>query len=138
FDHASYRAAGQQPELMGAVHAAWADAGVRPETFWLGYATGTAAGWHPGSPAPEESMSAFYRLFYGPSAVNVGRVYQLLGRQAQFWADSWERGPSAARKPIFGWSDGIYSPPRPPSDQMLTLPPVPHEHSVNVSSTRGS
>src|SRR5437867_3639344 len=132
FEHVSYGAARQQADLMGVVDAAWADAGLHPETFWLGYATGTAAGWHPGSPAPEESMSAFCRLFYGPSAVNVGRVYQLLGRQAQFWADSWEKGPSAARKPIFGWSDGIYSPPRPPSDQTLPLPPVPSEDFLTL------
>jgi hypothetical protein len=114
-----------QADLMGVVVAAWADAGLHPETFWLGYATGAAAGWHPGSADPSESVSAFYRLFYGPNATNMGRVYQLLSQQAQFWEDSWESAASAARKPIFGDSDYIFTPPRPAYDQTLALPPVP-------------
>jgi hexosaminidase len=121
----STTAARQQADLMGVVVAAWADAGLHPETFWLGYATGAAAGWHPGSADASESMSAFYRLFYGPRATNMGRVYQLLSQQAQFWEDSWETAASAARKPIFGDSDRVSNPPRPADDQTLALPPVP-------------
>jgi hypothetical protein len=36
---------------------------LHPETFWLGYAAGTAAGWRPNSPDPEESVDNFYKLF---------------------------------------------------------------------------
>ncbi len=35
------------PDLIGVVVAGWGDSGLHPETFWLGYATITAAGWHP-------------------------------------------------------------------------------------------
>ena len=125
FRQVSYTPARKQADLMGVVVAGWADSGLHPETFWLGYATGTAAGWHPGSPDPRLSMSAFYLLFYGPSATNMGRVYQLMSLQAQFWADSWEEVPSAARKPIFGDSDQIFTSPRPAHDQTLPLPPLP-------------
>lgn len=125
FRQLSYTPARKQADLMGVVVAGWADSGLHPETFWLGYATGTAAGWHPGSPDPRQSMSAFYPLFYGPSATNMGRIYQLMSLQAQFWADSWEVLPSAARKPIFGDSDQIFTRPRPAHDQTLALPAVP-------------
>jgi hypothetical protein len=110
---------------MGVVVAAWADAGLHAETFWLGYATGAAAGWHPGTPDPHESMSAFYSLFYGPGTTNMGRVYQLMSLQAQFWADSWETVPSS-RKPLFGNSDQMFVPRRPETDQAIPLPPVPN------------
>jgi len=125
FHHISHTPARQQSDLMGVIVAGWADTGLHAETFWLGYATGAAAGWKPGSPDPGESMNSFYRLFYGPSAVNMGRIYQLLSFQAQFWADSWETIPSAARKPIWGDSDRIFTPRRPARDQTLPLPPVP-------------
>ena len=112
-------------DVMGVFVAGWADAGLHPETFWLGYATGSAAGWHPISPGPNELMSSFYRLFYGPSATAMGRLYQLMSRQARVWEDSWETVASAARPPIFGDSDRIFDPPRPEHDQALPQLPVP-------------
>jgi hypothetical protein len=132
-EHISFGSSRSDADLMGVFVAGWADAGLHPETFWLGYATGAAAGWHPRSPDPRESMSAFYSLFYGPSAVNMGRVYQLISYQAQFWADSWESVPSHARKPIFGNSYGIFKPPRPAHDQMLTLPAVPSAQDLALA-----
>jgi len=124
-DHISFGSARTQADLMGVFVAAWADAGLHPETFWLGYATGAAYGWHPGSPEAQEGMSAFYPLFYGPNVVNMGRLYQLMSTQAQFWADSWEWTLSSARKPLFGNSDHIFTPRRPERDQTIPLPAVP-------------
>ena len=98
FEHISFTSARQQTDLMGAVVAGWRDAGVHPETFWLGYTTGLAAAWHPGSPDPQELMSSFYPLFYGPSAANMGRVYQLMSEQAQFWEDGWETTASSCQE----------------------------------------
>jgi hypothetical protein len=113
----------QRADLMGAFVAAWADAGLHPETFWLGYATGPAAAWHPDSSGPDELMSTFYPLFYGADLPSMPRLYQLMSRQARFWDDSWETAPSQARTPVFGYSHGIFNPPRPAEDQ--TLPPLP-------------
>ena len=125
----------QQGDLLGAVVAAWADSGLHTETFWLGYATIAAAAWNPGVSSAQESMTAFYPLFYGPSVVNMDRVYQLMSRQAQFYADSWETGPSQARKPILGNSRGLYDAPRPANDQSIPLPPPPSGKDLSRDST---
>jgi hypothetical protein len=123
FNQISFTSARQQSDLMGAVVAGWADAGLHPETFWLGYATGPAAAWHPASASPDELMNSFYDSFYGPDARNMGRLYQLMSEQAQISDDTWENMPSIARAPIWGNSDRIFNPPKPATDQ--TLPPLP-------------
>ena len=109
--------------VMGEIDCGWADEGLHAETFWLGYIAGGAAGWHPGT-NPEELANAFYPLFYGPSAVNMGTLYRMMSYQAESWNDSWEKEPSTARKPIWGWSYGIFDKPRPAQDQTLPLPPA--------------
>jgi hypothetical protein len=125
FDTISHNPARQNADLMGALVAGWADVGLHPETMWLGYATGSASGWRPASPDPQESMSSFYKLFYGPSATRMGRLYQLMSEQGQFWKESWGTKPSAARTPLWGDWNIIYSTPRPSEDQTLPLLPVP-------------
>ncbi len=125
FEKISYDTARKDADLIGAVNAGWGDMGLHPETFWLGYATASAAAWHPGAPDPDESAATFYPLYYGPSIVNMDRVYQLMSTQAEFWSDSWETEPSTTRKPIWGNSAGIFNPPKPAHDQTLPLPPAP-------------
>ncbi len=121
----------RQADLMGAFVAAWADAGLHPETFWLGYATGGAFAWNPSGPTPDNLRNEFYRLFYGAGADDLGRVYELLGQQARFWEESWETAPSGARTPIFGNSQGPFHPPRPAQDQRL--PPLPVPRGADLS-----
>jgi len=70
-------------------------------------------------------MSSFYRLFYGQGSADMGRLYQLMSQQARFWEDSWETGPSKARTPIFGNSQGVFNPPHSARDQYLPPLPVP-------------
>jgi len=123
FGAVSSAEARQRADLTGAFVAGWADAGLHPETFWLGYATGPAAAWHPDSSGPDELMDTFYSLFYGPGQRGMPRLYELMSRQARSWEDSWERAPSQARTPIFGYSHGIFNPPHPAED--ATLPPLP-------------
>ena len=125
FQKIAFDSARKDADLMGMINAGWADMGLHPETFWLGYATASAAGWHPGSPDPAESMDTFYPLYYGHRVSRMDRVYQLMSTQAQFWSDSWDTGPSNARKPIWGNSNAIYEKPRPARDQNIPLPPVP-------------
>jgi hexosaminidase len=120
--------------LIGEVDAGWADEGVNPEAFWLGYIAGVAAGWHPGSPSAPELSSTFYSLFYGSKVVNMDRMYQLMSEQAQSWNDSWDPTESTARKPIWGSSYAIFNPPHPAHDQTLPLPPVP-DNALDYSST---
>ncbi len=112
-------------DLIGIVIAGWADAGLHPETCWLGYATITAAGWKQWSGGPQEAMSTFYPLFYGAAIPGISRIYQLMSYQAQIWTDSWETRDSNARKPIWGDSEGPFHPPKAAHDQFLTIPPSP-------------
>jgi len=124
FDTISFTPARSQADVMGSFVAGWADTGLHPEAFWLGYAAGSAAAWHPRSPDPSESISSFYRLFYGPGAANMGRLYQLMSTQAQFWKESWNTVASLARTPIWGdYPRDVFNPPHPAEDQ--TLPPLP-------------
>ncbi len=88
-------------DLMGIFVAGWGDEGLHPETLWLGYATGPSWAWHPGSPTPAEARESFYHLFYGQGGQDIGRLYQLMSTQAEFWDSSWDREPSSNRKPHF-------------------------------------
>ncbi len=124
FGKISYDTSRTQTDLIGAFVAGWADAGLHPEAFWLGYTTITAAAWKPESPSPQEASAAFYKLFYGDAAFNMNRVYQLMSEQAQSWADTWDQGISL-RKPIWGYSEGIYNPRKPVKDPTLPLPVAP-------------
>lgn len=129
----SHHTGRMQADVMGVINAGWGDAGLHPETFWLGYAAITAAGWRPKSPGPQEITEGFYRAFYGPSAAKMNRLYQLMSYQAQFWADSWERAESAARKPIFGSSRKIFVPRQMAQDFTLDLPERPAPETLAYS-----
>lgn len=135
FEMISFHSARKQADLLGIINAGWADAGLHPETFWLGYVCINAAGWRPGAPGPQETMSNFYRLFYGPGAKDVERLYQLMSRQAQFWSDSWETVDSSSTKPIFGNSREILSTKRPREDQTIPLPPPPSGQDLTYPSS---
>ncbi|HET6250667.1 MAG TPA: beta-N-acetylhexosaminidase [Tepidisphaeraceae bacterium] len=119
-------------DLMGMLVAGWGDMGLHPETFWLGYVSATAAGWNPAT-EPAQAAADFYRIFYGPSAVKMDRVYELMSTQAQYWADSWEGAPSTLRKGIWGNSNSIYNPRHPAHDQTIKLPPVPNAKDLSAN-----
>ncbi|MPY89652.1 MAG: family 20 glycosylhydrolase [Luteitalea sp.] len=133
FEGISTHSARKNADVLGTINAGWGDAGLHPETFWLGYATITAAGWRPSTPDPRESMQSFYRVFYGPGARKIDRLYQLMSYQAQFWSDSWEHNESSARKPIFGSSRRIFTPRGPARDFTIDLPPPPAPNNLSYS-----
>jgi hypothetical protein len=112
----------QNSDLMGLVIAGWGDMGLHPETFWLGYATITSAGWKRWSGGTHEASSTFYPLFYGPSVVQADRIYRLMSEQAQIWTDSWETVASKARTPIWGDSNVIFHTAHAAHDQTLRFP----------------
>ncbi len=125
-------------DLIGMLVAGWGDMGLHPETFWLGYATIAAAGWHPVTPDAREAMASFYPLFYGPAVRNMDRVYQLMSYQAQTWTDTWDRMDSTARTPIWGNSEGIFKPPKPAYDQTVPLPQAPRGDGLAYNGTWAS
>ena len=51
---------------------------------------------------------------------------------AQVWEDSWDVGPSAARKPIWGNSYTIFNPRQPAHDQRLPMLPLPSAELLQV------
>jgi hypothetical protein len=123
FNEISFTSARKEAEIMGVDIYAWGDLGPHPETFWLGYAVGASAAWHPGSPDPQELTHSFYRLFYGQGAIEMGQLYRLMSTQAQFWTSSWDSEPSGALPLVFGYSYGLG--PFTPHAQTLPLPPAP-------------
>lgn len=120
--------------LVGVFVAAWADSGLNPETFWMGFITGASWAWNPASPDPNQAANSFYKLFYGAGTVDMGRVYQLMSEQAEFFQTSWDTGPSTARSPIWGNSHGQFTPPRPAKDQSIPVPGIPTGSSLQLSS----
>ena len=125
YNEISFWPARQDADLIGVDVCGWGDNGLHPETFWLGFATIASWAWHPATPSPDEAMNSFYHLFYGEGATGMGRLYQLMSTQAEFWESSWDSGLSTARGPLFGFSGGIFSTRRPAHDQTLPLPAVP-------------
>jgi hypothetical protein len=128
----SIAAADAAADLHGVFVAGWGDNGLHPETFWLGYGTGVAAGWAPpsnnGSGADADTASrAFYVQHHGlediATAGRVEAIYRDLSAQAAFYASSWDVGYSTARPEIWGGSrgPGKYM----ATDQSLPLLPVP-------------
>jgi hypothetical protein len=111
--------------IIGEVNAGWGDQGINPETFWLGFVTSGAAGWHPGSPNAQEVMSTFFPLFYGRRVVGMDRLYHMMSFQSQAYSDIWDTVLSTHRKPIWGGSYKIYKTPRPADDESIPLPPAP-------------
>jgi hypothetical protein len=101
FSEISCTSARQEADIVGAGIYAWGDLGPHPETFWLGYAVGASAPWHPGSPDPHELMRSFYRLFYDAGASDVCWLYQLMSTQAQVWESGWDGKPGGL---VFGYS----------------------------------
>ncbi|HZT68258.1 MAG TPA: hypothetical protein VFC10_00730 [Terriglobia bacterium] len=121
----SFWPARKDADLIGVDVCGWGGNGLHPETFWLGFATIASWGWRPVTPSACEAMNSFYHLFYCNGAHDMGRVYQLMSTQAEFWTSSWDWAPSSAGKPLFGDSRGVFKLERPAHDQTLPLPPVP-------------
>ncbi len=116
--------------FAGVVIAGWGDAGLHPETFWLGYATATAAGWNNKNLTPANASARFMNAFYGPAQKDMDSVYRALSAQAEFHTESWDWIPSTWRPMIKGNSDSLFL--QPERDQTLPLLPVPASGSLAV------
>jgi hexosaminidase len=131
FNELSYTSARKETSIVGAGIYGWGDLGPHPETFWLGYAVGASAAWHPGSPDPHELTHSFFGLFYGDGATQMGRLYQLMSTQAQFWDSSWDSAPGGPL--VFGYSYGIG--PFTPHESTIPLPPVPNADYLRLTNS---
>ncbi|SKB70484.1 beta-N-acetylhexosaminidase [Dyadobacter psychrophilus] len=118
--------------FAGVVIAGWADAGLHPETFWLGYATATAAGWNSKNLTPADASARFMNAFYGPAQKDMDSVYHILSEQAEFHTESWDWIASPWRPMIKGNSDSLFL--QPERDQTLPLLPVPANGSLAITN----
>jgi len=119
---------------MGIVVAGWGDAGLHPETFWLGYVTGTAMAWNLTDTNANDLMRRFYSLFYGDSSSDMEKIYRLLSTQTGFLEQSWDWQASDFRKPILGNSEGIFPIPEKARDQFLKMLPIPSAKNFSLIS----
>ena len=123
----------KRADLAGVIVAGWADAGLHPQTFWLGYATGAAMGWNHSGANADEFAERFYATFYRTENIDIKRVYELTSRQAQFYEDSWDWKSTNSRTPIFGNHAQVFDTPKPAKDQSLLMLPVPGSKDLSIS-----
>jgi len=91
---------------IGTFVAAWDDAGLHNETFWLGWASMAQGGWTPGAASVDEIVASFMEIYYGrAAAADMTEAYRLLQSQARFWEYAWDLVPSTVRPPGYGWSE---------------------------------
>ncbi len=93
-------------DLIGTFAAAWGDAGLHNETFWLGWATVTQYGWTKSTPKLQQSVADFMDLFYGFDSPDMTEAYKLLEEGARFYEALWDRVPSKERVKGYGNSYG--------------------------------
>ncbi|MBL7734162.1 MAG: beta-N-acetylhexosaminidase [Chitinophagaceae bacterium] len=123
----------KKSDFLGTVIAGWGDSGLHPESFWLGYVTGSAIAWNHKSVTAAELTDRFYYSFYGPGATDMDKVYQLLSAQAQFWKDSWDEMPLMLRTPILGSHLRIFDEPRHLFDHTISSLSVPSAGDLSLS-----
>lgn len=118
-----------EADLIGTFAAAWDDAGLHNETFWLGWATVTQYAWSIGKPGLEQSTADFMDAFYGYNSPDMTETYILLQEGARFYGGLWDRVISKERGPGYGASRGKgFGVDR--FDLTLDLPPLPSHSDV--------
>jgi len=108
---------------IGTICAAWDDAGLHNETFWLGWAMMAQASWTPGALDAADAASRFMDIYYGPGQLEMSEVYREIQAEARFMEHTLEKLPSTVRGPSYGhpyWkgemerTDRTLVPPAPP------------------------
>ncbi|MCK0135365.1 glycoside hydrolase family 20 zincin-like fold domain-containing protein [Arenibacter sp. S6351L] len=119
-------------KLTGTFAAAWDDAGLHNETFWLGWAIVTQYGWSNGKPTIEQSITDFMNIYYGYNSPEMIESYRLLQEGARFYEDLWDQvTPSKERNIRYGSSygkgiGGAYP------DPTLEMPSLPSVDNVSI------
>jgi hypothetical protein len=108
---------------IGTFAAAWDDAGLHNETFWLGWVAVNAYGWHPAGASVPQTVTEFFEIYYGPGCEGLIDAYRDLQSGARLYEDSWDNVPSKERGPAYGSSQGKRRVNR--TDETLRLPELP-------------
>ena len=120
--------------IIGTFAAAWDDAGLHSETFWLGWATVTQYGWTKSTPNLQQSIADFMDLFYGFDSPDMIEAYKLLEEGARFYEALWDRTPSKERVKGYGnsYGKGIGGD---MIDLLLQMPSIPSEKDFSLDPT---
>lgn len=109
---------------IGTFVAAWDDAGLHNETFWLAFAAMAQGGWSPGAASIAQTTAEFMDIYYGRGVTGMVEVYRMMQAQARLWEYSWDRRPSKVRGPGYGYSAAKRPVGR--TDWTLLPPALPH------------
>ncbi|MEQ6120424.1 beta-N-acetylhexosaminidase [Reichenbachiella sp. MALMAid0571] len=131
--------------LIGTFAAAWDDAGLHNETFWLGWASVTQYGWTKKTPSLQQNIADFMDVFYGADSPEMVEVYELLEEGARFYENIWDKVPTKERKKGYGSSFGkgiggdymdlMLNPPSLPAVNDLSIEPSFREkYSQNIET----
>ena len=74
--------------IKGVMNTAWEDAGVHPETYWIGFVCSAEYAWSSRKPATQEFMQKFFPLFYGRNQQGLSKVYSTLSEKGFIRAES--------------------------------------------------
>ncbi len=117
---------------IGTFAAAWDDSGLHNETFWLGWVTVNAYGWHPAGASIPQTVSEFFEIYYGPGCNGLIDAYRDLQSGARLYEASWDEVPSKERGPAYGSSQGKRRVNR--QDETLRVPELPALPDLKVDS----
>ncbi len=117
--------------IIGSFAAAWDDAGLHSETFWLGWATVTQYAWTKSTPELQQSTADFMNLFYGYGSQNMTQIYRTLEEGARYYQALWDKVPSKEREKGYGSSfgKGIGAD---MIDLTLQMPPLPSAPDLSL------
>jgi len=119
---------------IGVFGAAWDDAGLHDETFWLGWSAVAQYAWNLSAAPVEQHVAEFMRLYYGSRVVGMSEIYRSMERQARAWQASWDRVVSTHRGPGYGNSNGKgIGTTR--HDLTLKAPPVPRLPDLTLQAS---
>lgn len=132
---------------IGAFGAAWDDAGLHNETFWLGWTAVAQYGWNPGGVPVEQHVAEFMNVYYGPRTEGMIEIYRSMQRQARSWEKTWDRVISKMRGPGYGSSHGkghgtarhdmtLSAPPLPALPNLTCEPVIGKKHAGFVAEAR--
>ncbi len=115
---------------IGSFAAAWDDAGLHNETFWLGWATVTQYSWTVSKPSLNQNNADFMDAFYGYDAPFMVNLYRDLEVGARFYESVWDTRITDERDPVYGssYGKGAYD----KYDPYLKMPEIPHAKTLDT------
>tara|TARA_Y100001980_G_C14556806_1_gene350616 strand:- start:29059 stop:31293 length:2235 start_codon:yes stop_codon:yes gene_type:complete len=117
--------------LIGTFAAAWDDAGLHSETFWLGWATVTQYAWTMETPSLNENIVDFIEVYYGVDSPGLLSAYVLLEEGARFYESMWDKVPTKEREKGYGssYGKGIGGDFK---DLLIQPPPLPASEDLHI------